>query len=97
VPIIQLLTARVLGLTRAFAHEGGPEININAVCPGIIRTRIVDAFATRQRLEAIRRKLPLKRIGELQAVANVVAFLVSDKSSYITGETTKVDGGELMI
>jgi len=89
--------AGLLGLTRHLAKEAGPEITVNAVCPGIIDTGMAARFGTPERIEAIRRHLPLKRIGAPQDVANLVAFLASDDAAYITGESIEIDGGELMI
>ncbi|MBS3765784.1 SDR family oxidoreductase [Candidatus Bipolaricaulota bacterium] len=89
--------AGVLGITRHFAKEGGPELNVNAICPGIINTDMVDTFGSEEQLQHIRDSLPLKRLGTTEDIADLVAFLVSDESSYITGETIEIDGGELMI
>ncbi|MCP4679958.1 MAG: SDR family oxidoreductase [Deltaproteobacteria bacterium] len=89
--------AGMLGLTRHLAKEGGPEINVNAICPGIIMTEMARTFGTEETLEEIRTHLPLKRLGAPKDVADLVLFLVSDASSYITGETIEIDGGELMI
>jgi len=89
--------AGVLGLTRHFAKEGGPEIRVNAVCPGLIETPMSARFGTPERLEEVRRRLPLKRLGKPEEVAALVAFLLSDNASYITGESVEIDGGELMI
>ena len=89
--------AGVLGLTRHLAKEGGPEITVNAVCPGIIDTPMARTYGTEQQIEEIRRHLPLRRIGTPEDVADLVAFLASDAASYITGESIEIDGGELMI
>ena len=89
--------AGVLGITRHFAKEGGPEIRVNAVCPGLIKTPMSARYSTPNQLENIRKHLPLKRLGEPKDVAELVAFLVSDNASYITGECIEIDGGELMI
>jgi len=89
--------AGLLGLTRHLAKEAGPEITVNAVCPGIIDTRMSAAHSTPEQLAAILEHLPLKRIGTPQDVANLVAFLASDEAGYITGESIEIDGGELMI
>lgn len=89
--------AGVLGLTRHLAKEGGPEIAANAVCPGIIDTPMSRTYGTEERIEEIRQHLPLRRIGTSEDVADLVAFLVSDAASYITGESIEIDGGELMI
>ena len=89
--------AGVLGITRHFAKEGGPGIRVNAVCPGLIKTPMSARYSTPSQLENIRKHLPLKRLGEPKEVAELVAFLVSNNSSYITGECIEIDGGELMI
>jgi len=89
--------AGLLGLTRHLAKEAGPEITVNAVCPGIIDTDMAARFGSPERIEAIRQHLPLQRIGTPQDVANLVAFLASHEAAYITGETIEIDGGELMI
>jgi len=89
--------AGVLGLTRHLAKEGGPEITANAVCPGIIDTPMARMHSTPEQLEVIREHLPLRRLGTPQDVADLVAFLVSEAGSYITGESIEIDGGELMI
>jgi len=74
-------------------------INVNAVAPGFIETRMTRATAERQKIdfeqmkaEAIER-IPLRRVGQPQDVANVIAFLVSDESSYVSGQTIYVAGG----
>ena len=54
-------------------------------------------FGTPERLEEVRSRLPLKRLGKPEEVAALVAFLLSDNASYITGESIEIDGGELMI
>ena len=89
--------AGVLGITRHFAKEGGPEIRVNAVCPGLIKTPMSARYSTPNQLENIRKHLPLKRLGEPKDVAELIAFLASDNASYITGECIEIDGGELMI
>jgi len=89
--------AGVLGLTRALAREAGPEINVNAICPGMIRTGMTAAYGDGEQIESLRQTLPLQRIGEPRDVAKLVAFLVSDEASYITGEAVEIDGGQLMI
>lgn len=79
-------------ITRSVAIEAGPHgIRCNAVAPGLIESRFVDKH--RERFEPIREATPLGRHGDADEVANVVAFLVSDESSFITGEVITVSGG----
>ncbi|HEX7094789.1 MAG TPA: SDR family NAD(P)-dependent oxidoreductase [Acidimicrobiales bacterium] len=79
-------------ITRSVAIEGGPYgIRCNAIAPGLIESRFVEKH--RERFEADRLATPLRRHGLPEEVANVVAFLVSDESSYITGEVITVSGG----
>lgn len=87
----------VIGLTRSAALRYAAQgIRINAVCPGAIRTPMVEAVA--QEEEAARfiaAMHPMNRIGEAQEVADAVVFLCSDKASFITGHPLAVDGGYL--
>ena len=92
--------AGVQGFTRTLAIELGPYgINVNAVAPGFIATAMTAATAERMGsdLESaktlIAQTLPLRRTGEPEDVAGVVAFLAGPDSSYITGQTLYVDGG----
>lgn len=79
-------------LTRSVAIEGGPYgIRCNAVAPGLIWSKFVEKH--RERFQADADATPLRRHGLPAEVASVVAFLVSDESSYITGEVVNVSGG----
>lgn len=85
--------AAVVGLTRSLARELGPQgVRVNCVAPGITETDM-----TRERIETGRQayldKLPVGRIGEPEDIANAVAFLASEKSSYITGQVIHCNGG----
>ena len=82
-------------LTRDMAVELAPhDIRVNAVAPGAIRTEINSYLVDDpNRGEKLLRQIPLRRIGEPKDVANVVAFLVSEQASYVSGSTYFVDGG----
>lgn len=82
----------VLALSRSLAAELGPRTRVNAVSPGLIDTRMVQALDA-QRREAMVDAMPLQRMGSAREVAQVVAFLCSSMASYITGETIHVNGG----
>ncbi len=86
----------MLSMTKSFALEGAARgIRFNAITPGFIATDMTDKLKDEIKEEYIS-KIPLKRFGEPKEVAETVAFLLSDHSSYITGETIKVNGGMYM-
>lgn len=89
--------AGVLGILHTAANELGPYgVRVNAVCPGLIRTRLTSAaFDDPAVLKDYFRQIPLGRGGEPIEVANAVAFLASDLASYITGAALLVDGGQM--
>ena len=84
----------VMSLTRAMAKELGPAgIRVNCVCPGMINTTFHDTF-TRDAVRAnVAAATPLKREGEAEEVANLVAYLASPRSSFITGASIDINGG----
>lgn len=84
--------AGLLEITRSVAIEAGPHgIRCNAIAPGIIASKFTEKHA--ERLQADADATPLRRHGRASEIANVVAFLVSEESSYITGEVINVSGG----
>ncbi len=88
--------AGLIGLTKSCAREfARRNINVNAVAPGFIKTKMTDKLDDRIK-EDIISKIPLKRFGLPEEVAEVVLFLASDRSSYITGQVISVNGGLYM-
>ncbi|MCI8618095.1 MAG: 3-oxoacyl-[acyl-carrier-protein] reductase [Clostridia bacterium] len=88
--------AGIIGFTKSLAKEVGSRgILVNAVAPGFIETQMTDVLKDEIK-EEIAKSIPVKRMGVAQDVANVVKFLASDDSSYITGQVINVDGGMLM-
>jgi 3-oxoacyl-[acyl-carrier protein] reductase len=84
--------AGILGFTRSVAAELAPfGVRVNAVCPGVIETPASTGFRALQTMLAS--QVPLGRIGQPREIADVVAFLVSDASSYMTGQSLEVNGG----
>lgn len=88
--------AGIIGLTRTLASEMASKgIRVNAVAPGMIESRMVKKVP-RQIVRNVMSAIPLKRLGRVDEIANVVAFLSSDASSYIVGQTLVADGGLVM-
>jgi 3-oxoacyl-[acyl-carrier protein] reductase len=92
--------AGLQGLARTLAIELGPfNVNVNAVAPGFVETRMTRATAERMGMDfetfktGAASQIPLRRIGQPEDIANVIAFLCSDESSYISGQTIYVRGG----
>ena len=85
--------AGIIGFTKSLAKEvASRNILVNAVAPGFIETNMTDVLKQEVKDE-IAKNIPLKRMGTPQDVANVVKFLASEDSSYITGQVISVDGG----
>ena len=88
----------VLGLTRHLAmEEASYGITVNAVCPGLIDTEMVQVEVDQQRRAAYANSFPIARLGEPSEVAELVAFLASDRAAYITGQALDISGGDLMV
>ena len=85
--------AGIIGLTKSVAREYASKgIRVNAIAPGFVGTDMVDNM-TEEAKKQIESKVPLGRIGEPSEIAEMAAFLASDKASYITGQVIHVDGG----
>ena len=85
--------AGIIGFTKSLAKEvASRNILVNAVAPGFIQTNMTDVLKEEVK-EEIAKTIPLKRMGTTKDVANVVKFLVSEDSSYITGQVINVNGG----
>ncbi len=90
--------AGVLGFTRHLAKEAAPYgITVNAVCPGLIDTEMVRATISDEQTSAYAASFPIARLGRPEEVAELVAFLASDRAAYITGASLDINGGDLMI
>lgn len=85
--------AAVIAATKKMAKEWGvSNVRVNAVAPGITRTKMLDEM-NETLLQSVTNDISLKCIGEPDDIANICAFLASDDSKYITGQTIRVDGG----
>lgn len=85
--------AGIIGLTRTVAQElAGRKVTVNAVCPGFIASEMTEALGAAV-LDEVKKRIPAKRLGEADEVADAVLYLASDSAAYITGEVLTIDGG----
>jgi 3-oxoacyl-[acyl-carrier protein] reductase len=88
----------LITFTKSLAKELAPHgIRVNAISPGVIDTPFHEVFSTPEMIRNFVTTIPLGRVGTPSECAKVIAFLASDASSYIVGETTEVNGGQLML
>jgi 3-oxoacyl-[acyl-carrier protein] reductase len=88
--------AGIICMTKSLAQYAAPyHVNVNCVCPGPIQTPMTDVWGPDVNRE-FAEKIPFKRFGTPEEVADAIAFLVSDRARYITGETMDVNGGLVM-
>ena len=87
----------IVGLTEALAVELAPyNIRVNAISPGMIETPMIEPVKKDPKMmEALLARVPMHRVGKPEEVSNLVLFLASDASSYMTGSTVVIDGGWL--
>jgi NAD(P)-dependent dehydrogenase (short-subunit alcohol dehydrogenase family) len=84
--------AAMISLTETLAQELGPGIRVNAVAPAVVKTKFAEALYLGREQEASA-SYPLKRLGEIDDIGSLAAFLLSDDASWITGQTIVADGG----
>jgi 3-oxoacyl-[acyl-carrier protein] reductase len=83
----------VIGFTKTWSRELGPKgVRVNAIAPGFIATPILDTIPDHL-MQEMKARVPLKRLGKPEEIANVYAFLASDEASYINGAVIEVSGG----
>ena len=86
--------AAVMTFTRAMAKEFGPDgIRVNALCPGMIATKFHDDFTKDEVRTKVAAGTPLRREGNASEVADLVSYLASDESSFVTGNNIDINGG----
>ena len=86
------------GLTRAIASEWAPKARINCIAPSLTDTPLASKLlSTPEKKEAIGANNPMKRVGEAADIAEMAAFLMGDKSSWMTGQILHIDGGQSVL
>ena len=86
------------GMTRAIASEWAPKARINCIAPSLTDTPLASKLlSTEEKKQAIGANNPMKRVGEVSDIAEMTAFLLSDKSSWMTGQVIHVDGGQSVL
>ena len=86
------------GLTRAIASEWAPKARINCIAPSLTDTPLAGKLlSTPEKKEAMSNNNPMKRVGEANDIAEMTAFLLSDKSSWMTGQIIHIDGGQSVL
>jgi NAD(P)-dependent dehydrogenase (short-subunit alcohol dehydrogenase family) len=93
--IYHVSKAALIHLTKQLALELGPTVRVNAIAPGIVRTRLSEGL-WKDSEARVAGATPLGRIGEPEDAGDVVAFLASDRARWVTGTTVVVDGGQLL-
>jgi 3-oxoacyl-[acyl-carrier protein] reductase len=86
----------VISLTRSVARQLGPyNVNVNAIAPHAVMTKMM-SYWDDEKKRSFAERIPLRRLGTVQDMANLMLFLASDESSFITGETVNINGGYYM-
>ena len=94
--IYHVSKAALIHLTKQLALELGPRVRVNAIAPGVVRTRLSEAL-WKEREARVAGATPLGRIGEPEDIGRAAAFLASDRAGWITGATLVIDGGQLVV
>lgn len=91
---IAMAKGAIEGLTKSLAAEFAPAIRVNCIAPSLVNTPLGEKFINSpEKLEASQKRNPLKKVGEALDLANAIDFLLSEKSSWISGQILPVDGG----
>ena len=91
---ISLCKAAIEGLSRSLAAEWSPKVRVNCIAPSVVETKLSSRlFRTEAQVEQMTARHPLQKVGQPKNISDAIAFLLSDKSSWMTGQTLHVDGG----
>lgn len=89
--------AGIVGFSKSIARElGSRGITVNVIAPGYIRTKMTDQLSDNNKEQLIN-QIPMKKLGEVEDIANLAGFLASDEASYITGQVININGGMAMV
>lgn len=85
--------AGIIGMTQTVARElAGRKVTVNSICPGFIATEMTDALGPAVQDE-VKKRVPAKRLGQAEEVADAVLYLASESGAYVTGQVLTIDGG----
>ena len=91
---ISLCKSAIEGLCRSLAAEWSPNVRVNCVAPSVVQTKLsTRLFRTESQVEQMNSRHPLQKVGQPKNIADAIEFLLSDKSSWMTGQVLHVDGG----
>lgn len=95
--VYDITKSALIHLTRQLAPELGPKVRINALCPGLIKTDFARFLWEGERGAEVAQRYPMKRLGEVEDIANAATYLASDEAAgWITGQTLILDGGGIV-
>ncbi len=91
---IAMAKGAIEGLTKSLAAEYAPTIRVNCVAPSLVNTPLAEKFvSTPEKIESMQKRNPMQKVGDAIDIANIIKFLLSNESSWITGQIVAVDGG----
>tara|TARA_B100000900_G_scaffold189414_1_gene160430 strand:- start:7741 stop:8403 length:663 start_codon:yes stop_codon:yes gene_type:complete len=91
---ISICKSAIEGLTRSLAAEWAPKIRVNSIAPSLVKTKMSSRLLrTEKQIEQINNRHPLKRHGNVNDISSAIEFLLSEGSSWMTGQVLKIDGG----